>query len=231
MRSSRRYPRLTQFDYLHLRTHLKGLTRALREAPEPVVDVLDVFCGTRPYDDLLPAGAHSTGLDIDNLYGAADVVTHEFLPFADDSFDLVMSIEAFHFVPDPVHGVAEIHRVLRPGGSAVITIPFSWEYDGATMEHRYTGPELVALFAGWDEVRVLENGGRGAAWATFTGRLVRFAERAVPRPVKPMARPLLGLAYATINVIGTVIEAFDRRVKGTHRWPMSLLVSARKPAA
>ncbi len=176
MRRTRRHPRITQFDYLHLHRLVEDLAVALRTVPPPVDDVLDAFCGTRPYDDLLPPGARCVGMDIDDHYGAVDVVSHEFLPFEDDSFDLVMSIEAFHFVPDPEHGVAEIRRVLRARGTALITIPFVWEYDRDTLEHRYTGPELERLFAGWDDVRVLENGSRGVVWAILTGRLINFAE-------------------------------------------------------
>ena len=56
------------------------------------------------------------GLDILDVYRLADVVTEEFLPLPDEAFDLVMSTEAFHYVRDPEHGVAEIRRVLRPGG-------------------------------------------------------------------------------------------------------------------
>ncbi len=47
------------------------------------------------------------------------------LPFADASFDRAYSVNAVFFWPDPVAGIAEIHRVLRPGGLAVIAGPNS----------------------------------------------------------------------------------------------------------
>lgn len=47
------------------------------------------------------------------------------LPFADASFDRAYSVNAVFFWPDPVAGIAEIHRVLRPGGRAVIAGPNS----------------------------------------------------------------------------------------------------------
>lgn len=38
------------------------------------------------------------------------------LPFADDSFDLVISLTGLHCFPDPARAVVEMVRVLRPGG-------------------------------------------------------------------------------------------------------------------
>ena len=102
MRRTRRHPRPTQFDYLHMRRLVDDLAATLARVGDNVTDVLDVYCGARPYDDLLPDGANVTGLDVPgNPYALADVVSDEFLPFPDESFDLVMCIEAFHYVPDP----------------------------------------------------------------------------------------------------------------------------------
>lgn len=40
----------------------------------------------------------------------------ERLPFADQSFDAVLNVEASHLYDDPTHFFAEAYRVLRPGG-------------------------------------------------------------------------------------------------------------------
>lgn len=45
------------------------------------------------------------------------------LPFEDDSFDLVLHSDTLEHVPDPVKGLAECRRVLRPGGFLAYTIP------------------------------------------------------------------------------------------------------------
>ena len=42
------------------------------------------------------------------------------LPFADGSFDTVVSTGSLHHWKDPVGGLNEVHRVLRPGGHGLI---------------------------------------------------------------------------------------------------------------
>jgi ubiquinone/menaquinone biosynthesis C-methylase UbiE len=56
----------------------------------------------------------------------------ETLPFVDESFDLVTCSRALHHTPRPHELVAEIARVLRPGGRVVV-------YDNTTYEQ----PELA----------------------------------------------------------------------------------------
>jgi SAM-dependent methyltransferase len=52
----------------------------------------------------------------------------EILPFADGSFDVVVSFQVLEHVADPVRCLAEAVRVLRPGGRLFMDMPnhFSW---------------------------------------------------------------------------------------------------------
>jgi ubiquinone/menaquinone biosynthesis C-methylase UbiE len=49
------------------------------------------------------------------------VADAEGVPFADGSFDAVVSASSFHFWPRPDRGLAEIRRILRPRGRLVLT--------------------------------------------------------------------------------------------------------------
>ena len=46
------------------------------------------------------------------------------LPVATQSFDTVFSLDVMEHLPDPNDAMAEIARVLRPGGRAILRIPF-----------------------------------------------------------------------------------------------------------
>ncbi|NIA14974.1 MAG: methyltransferase domain-containing protein [Nitrospiraceae bacterium] len=51
------------------------------------------------------------------------------LPFTDDSMDWMFCLHVLEHVPDDRRGIAELHRVLRPGGTAFIMVPLmmGWE--------------------------------------------------------------------------------------------------------
>ena len=48
------------------------------------------------------------------------------LPFADGSFDAVVTSEVLEHIPDDVGAIAELTRVLRPGGVLAATVPTWW---------------------------------------------------------------------------------------------------------
>jgi SAM-dependent methyltransferase len=231
IRRTRRHPTPAEYDYVHLR-YLLASIRHVMSGWRDVRDVLDVYCGTRPYEDLLPAGAHVTTLDVNARYGRPDVVSTEFLPFRDASFDLVTCYEGFHYVTDPAHGVAELRRVLRPGGRVLVTVPLVWEYERDWLERRYTGPELADLFREWDDVLVVENGGRAASWALLTGSMLRLGEENLVRAGVGWraVRTAFAAGYVALNAVAVQLDRVERRTgAGPRALPPNLLVTARRP--
>lgn len=57
----------------------------------------------------------------------------EALPFADTSFDVVTTVESFYFWPDPVANLAEVARVLKPGGRFLLVADV-YQKDGLAQE-------------------------------------------------------------------------------------------------
>jgi ubiquinone/menaquinone biosynthesis C-methylase UbiE len=113
------------------------LARSLELIPAPLV--LDVATGTGRLPRALlrqpPFEGRVIGLDlsrrmlaeaVDRTAQFADRLTYIWqdarnLPFDDDTFDAVTCLEALEFTPDPQAVLAELVRVLRPGGVLLTT--------------------------------------------------------------------------------------------------------------
>ncbi len=90
--------------------------------------VLDAGCGDGAVARLLPTQVREvTGVDVEPSHAWSDepglrflVADAEALPFDDDSFDVVHSKDSLHHMHDPARALAEYHRLLWPGGVALI---------------------------------------------------------------------------------------------------------------
>jgi SAM-dependent methyltransferase len=85
------------------------------------------------------------------------------LPFADASFDKAYSIHSIYFWRDPLAALAEIQRVLKPGGRLILTVlpkekwnPEHPELAGTPDCIPYTGDDLKTMLGkvGFSEMRV-----------------------------------------------------------------------------
>lgn len=97
---------------------------ALLPVAEPVVEI-----GARPAEgqerdaylrDLFP-GARYIGCDIQEGPNVDQLEDVHALSFEDESVGTVVCVEVLEHVADPIRAVEEIHRVLKPGGVAILT--------------------------------------------------------------------------------------------------------------
>ena len=88
--------------------------RVAREAPGTTLTGVDI---SEAMVERASRRAAKAGLSERVWFEVGDVGA---LPFADGEFDGVVSTLSLHHWPDPVRGLAEIHRVLKPGGEARI---------------------------------------------------------------------------------------------------------------
>jgi SAM-dependent methyltransferase len=60
------------------------------------------------------------------------------IPFPDDTFDRVVTAEVLEHIWDDERAIAELVRVLRPGGRLAVTVPTRWpERVNWALDHRY----------------------------------------------------------------------------------------------
>ena len=101
------------------------LALQLREQPEllsPPLRILQVS-PDRPLESLfVREGVERVSIDIDNAEVGLQMDVQE-LTFPDESFDAVVALHVLDAVADETRALAELHRVLRRGGFAVLQVP------------------------------------------------------------------------------------------------------------
>jgi SAM-dependent methyltransferase len=151
----------------------RGRRRVLRAQLDrlplaPGARLLDAGCGSgRTLDELVRYGRVS-GIDLSpQAVAAAQRRGHqdvrvgrvEQLPFADGTFDVVTCLDVIEHTPDDRASLAELRRVVRPGGLLLATVPayqglWSWHDEVNLHFRRYDSASLraAAREAGWEVV-------------------------------------------------------------------------------
>ncbi len=220
IRRARYQPQPIHYHYLHLVGLLNGLKDAFARLPERGGPALDLYCGTQPYRDSVP-WRPLWGYDIDLHFGRADVVGGTHLPFGDGVFDLVLCTQALYLVDDPAATVAEICRMLRPGGYVIATVPHLFRRE-LSQERKFGTEDLKRLFATWSDVEVVGVGSPGAGLVYYLGSMGMALSRrsSVARWLEP------GLAVL-LNGVGIVLDFVLSPLRPWH--PAIFILVARRP--
>jgi SAM-dependent methyltransferase len=117
----------------------------------------------------------------------------------DDTFDCVILTQTLQLLPEPAKGVAELHRILAPGGTALVTVPAMARVSGLTRngigDHdywRFTPAGLRILLERHFSSDDLDVAGRGnvrtglAFWAGLARQDLPRKALAVDDPAFPM---------------------------------------------
>jgi len=214
--------------YFELATTNLSLRRALGRAfaEEARGRLLDAGAGRQAYRSLLEARAASyESLDLDPMAG----ITHhvgdlQAMPLPDASYDTVVCTQTLHHVPDAGAALAEMARVLRPGGRLILSAPhLAWLHNEPHDYLRFTEHGLRRLLAraGLEPVRVEPVGGL-LCFLAYAPSTVLLA--AVWR-VRPLFRAALALNSAAIRLVLWL----DRVIGVPRLYPANYVVVARKP--
>jgi methionine biosynthesis protein MetW len=219
----------------------------LNELIWPGTVVLDVGCGdgSRYTDYLISAGAKVHGFDVSDFAvraarkrGIEAQVANldRSLPAADEAFDSAVCIEVLEHLVEPEFTAKEIYRMLKPGGSLLVTVPnvgfwgvrmellLTGHFDprGCTVTRdRYPWRDPHLRFFNSSSLRnmlldtgfvIKKQGGLETQFLEFAG-LERFFRYKVTRPTQPILRHI-GSRFYTVLAQRCVILA-QKPVKRT----------------
>lgn len=194
--------------------------------------ILDVGCGTGANLKMLAGYGRSEGVELSKQAldfcrqrgldgvrrGAA-----ESLPYDDNSFDLVTSLDVLEHLDDDRAALAEIRRVLRPAGSALLFVPafmFLWGVQDDVSNHRrrYTLPGLIRVVtaAGLQVERT--------SYANFTFFFPVLLVRWVMRVLKLRLDTEYGINLPLVNRLFAKIFAAERFLLRRASFPFGVSV-------
>lgn len=168
----------------------------------------DLGCGTSPYKSwLFNYADRYVGVDWGSTLHElkADILAdlNEPLPIASEVADTVISLSVMEHLREPQVFLNEAHRILKPGGSILLQVPFMWWVHEEPYDfYRYTRFGLLYMFekAGFTDITIHPQTGFWVMWTLkFNYQSMRLIRG--PWPVRK-----------TIGLLMRGIWAIDQRV-------------------
>ena len=199
-----------KFNWLANHKVLRALERV---APHARGALLDVGCGSMPFASAFRGRVASyVGVDLPGSHDFWGANPHVFgaaesLPFRDASFDTVLSVSVLNYLPEPGRMVAEAHRLLKPGGVAILEFPQMLPLDDEDRDYfRFTrhGAELLLRQNGFEPLEYVPVGSLPArVGLSLIAGLRRFNRG----PTRVLTEIPIRLLYVLIQLVS---EGLDR---------------------
>ena len=153
-------PSLTDPSWLVLRKRREIFQRWIAQLPGHELEILDVGGRIQPYRPLLEDRARRyVALDFQRSPLVNVVSRAEGIPFNEESFDLVCCAQVLQYVPQPEVAVSEMHRVLKPGGRLLMSVPSVAVRDADQECWRFWPGAIRHLLRGFESVEIVAEGG------------------------------------------------------------------------
>jgi SAM-dependent methyltransferase len=122
------------------------------QQPLKVLHIAPEACFIRRFESIHGDGYITA--DIESPLAKVKMDIHS-IPFDENQFDVVLCNHVLEHVNDDIQAMREIHRVLKPGGFAILQVPFFSPVPDVTFENdRITDPrEREKIFGQDDHVR------------------------------------------------------------------------------
>jgi SAM-dependent methyltransferase len=201
-----RRPRFVDAYYLHYTALVESLVHARDRYVRRPARILDVGCGDMPYYPLFAEVASEyLGSDVEPGPRVTYVCPVEALDVPDASFDLVLCTQVLEHVSAPERALAEIARVLRPGGHAFVSTHGVWPFHPYPADRwRWTQQGLEKLVEETPGVALRELVPHRATAASLALLLNYYVDLVTRRTL------LKPLGWAAISVLNAAALAGDR---------------------
>lgn len=177
--------------------------------------VLDVGCGDKPYEPWMSGATSYFGIDV-SAGPRVDAVIEPRKPWpvADEDFDVVLCTQVLEHVVEGDRLLMEATRVLKPGGTLLVTVPFA--YGEHARPHDYWRFSLQgAREAIGARFRVVETIPQGGIGSTLGAMLLAWLELTFTRSgtrvllLTALLPAWMGVALL-VNGVGRLLDAVDR---------------------
>jgi len=140
-------------NFLPIEKELEPVARHLRGR------VLNAGCGDRDITSVLKGWRAESvdNCDIQTSIPGAFLCDLGDIPKPDGSYDAILCNAVLEHVPDPERAMAEFHRLLAPGGTLVVSVPFLQPFHPTPYDFRRytrTGLEQLGQRAGFQVVEM-----------------------------------------------------------------------------
>jgi SAM-dependent methyltransferase len=192
------------------------LYKSLREQlPTLRGRVLDVGCGDKPYETWMSGATSYVGIDVSAGPGVDAVIEpHQPWPVADEDFDAVLCTQVLEHVAEGDRLLMEATRVLKPGGTLLVTVPFAygehaWPHDYWRFSRQGAREAIGA------RLRVVETIPQGGIGSTLGAMLLAWLELTFTRSgyrvllLTALLPVWMGVALL-VNGVGRLLDAVDR---------------------
>jgi SAM-dependent methyltransferase len=190
--------------------------------------VIDIGCGAKPYAKLLaPYVTEHVGLDHEltpHDRSSIDLIGTAYeIPAETDYFDSAICTAVLEHLEEPELALRECHRVIRPGGYVIYSVPFIWHLHEEPRDFfRYSKYGLQYLFEK-SGFHIVEMRALSGFWVTFLQLFVYYLSRFHRGPLRWF--PIIPMVGYAIQGIAYVLDRMDK----AEQWTWMYMVVARKP--
>lgn len=200
--NARLYPSLRDPNYLVLRSRRVIFQKWIAQLSGDELDILDIGGRLQPYRCLFgDRAARYTACDILKTQVVDVVGNGEALPFAPESFEVVIATQVFDYFSAPLEAARQIYSVLKRGGVLFMSVPALAPVFAEGECWRFTPKGIRATLSGFSQVTIVSE-------LSSVGGLIRMANLAADTFARyQILRTLSSTTICPVlNLLGLALE-------------------------